>query len=424
MWFKGAAAVLAVILGTASVGLSADRPTSAVAAATEKVSAQRHKSYIIPSAGAGEHFTSFLKTDSSYQVLVNPVGPQQGWTSVRIGLLNFGKVYSIKAMNLASYTNPRPDALGTKFESSFVPVITKETRIKEGTDDSPSITWLGDWPVGSKTGKEGLRIQLELAKGSPVASWSGAAPGPKFLGLGWTLTGDEGLDKNLSEGFSTKGHNTFGQLPLLVVEFSGHPKPVVPLLCIGDSTLWGYGDGDQYSNPYGVPGRLAERWKEAGVYVAPVNFGRVGHTTDQFVSRIKAILAECDFGACLLQFGSINNVVHKLPYKQMETDWLEAEKILKAKNMAIVPWLAPGMTSNTPNWWANYVAEQDWMIARNPNTIASYRKRLTDMSTGAYLPGMHFSDGAHPSLKGFDVWEEDSYKSIEAALTKQGVPLQ
>ena len=106
----------------------------------------------------------------------------------------------------------------------------------------------------------------------------------------------------MTSGFSTAGGTSFGMLPQLVVEFRGHPTPVLPLLCVGDSTLWGYGDGDQYNQPFGVPGRLAERWRAAGVAIAPVNFGRVGHRTDQFNLRLQAILAACDFGAsCLPQ---------------------------------------------------------------------------------------------------------------------------
>lgn len=403
-------------------------PTTAAKNEAGKIVAQRHKSYIIPSAGAGADFTSALKSDTSYQILVHPVGPEQDWTSVRIGMLNYGGAYTVKAMNLAIWGGVnKPNALGTQFgggKNEFVPVVAKATPIKRGTDDSPTVTWLGSWPAASSKDKRALRIQIELAKGSPIVSWSGAAPGPKFLGLGWILTGDEGLEQNLTAGFSTKGHNTFGQLPLLVVEFSGFAKPVVPLLCIGDSTLWGYGDGDQYSNPYGVPGRLAERWKAAGIYVAPVNFGRTGHPTDKMALRVKAILAECDFGACLMQFGSINNVVRKYPNDQMQTDWLTAEKILQDKKMAIIPWLSPGMNAADNQWWPGYLAQQEWMMKRNPNTVAGYRKRLTDMTNGRYHKDMNFSDGAHPSALGYDYWEEDSYQAIQEGLVKQGVPLK
>lgn len=390
-----------------------------------QVSAWRHKSYLIPPAGAGEGFTSAIKQDSSYQILLHPLGPEQDWTSLRIGLLNYGPAYAVKAMNLA-ITGPgtKPAGMGKDFATGFVPVISRQTTIKPGTDDSPTITWLGSWPAASSQGKRQVRLQIELAKGSPVVSWSGAAPGPKFLALGWILTGDEGLEKNLTDGFSTAGHNTFGQLPLLVLEFSGHPKPVIPLLCIGDSTLWGYGDGNQYSNPYGVPGRLANRWRDAGIYVAPVNFGRVGHPTDKFNLRLKAILSECDFGACLLQFGSINNVVRQLPYEQMQADWLVAEKLLNEKHLAVIPWLSPGMNAQDPKWWPAYKAQQDWMIARNANTVAGYRKRLCDMTSGHYPAGMNFSDGAHPSSEGYDCWEADSYLAIEQAIEKQGSRLK
>ena len=109
---------------------------------------------------------------------------------------------------------------------------------------------------------------------------------------------------NTTSGFS----NGFGLSPNLVVKFEGLATPVVTIPFVGDSHVWGYGDGNGVNNAGGLPYRMFTRWAAESKYYQPINLGYYGQTSPDIATRWANYLADgFDFRTAVIEYGSIND---------------------------------------------------------------------------------------------------------------------
>lgn len=374
--------------------------------------------YIIPGAGAfgSESFDPRPGAIRPLKLRLRPNGPANTFQTVRIGLMNNGDPYTINRCYLMRAGNTNT-AVTENFDTGIVTVSAAPVVIAAGTDEDLSLTWLSlAIPTGSPRSE--VVLLIEAAGGSPNPSW-GASNMP---GLGWVPTNDELLNNNLSSGINLSGQQNWGIALPVVVEFGGLSTPVCTLPAFGDSWIYAYGDQDQYTRPYGLMGRLSDRWRTSGDPIAPINFGRNGFRTSQTLPRIEFLLANLDIRAMLVQFNSLNNVIldPASPVGGCRTDWDAVESL--AGSRRLLPIVAGG-TNNAPvGWWTTWVADMDWMVARNPQTNVDTYDTVVNIATGEINTGFAFTaDYTHLNWDGYDQQELDAYANIRAVLAGWGV---
>lgn len=360
----------------------------------------------------------------SYKLRLVPPGPDQAFTGYQIGLLNpsVSSPYTIKYLSVGRWNDT---ALTQDPATGHVTLVGADTPVPAGADADPltgEALFPGAWETAiqpiAPSGTNGIRVALELAANHPSCAWGFF---PNHQGPGWVATYEEVLPGSLSASWSLAGGaEAYNQLPLLYVKWHGLAQPIVTLYGVGDSHPGGIGDNDTPFAPYGLFGRLNARWRSAGVRIGALNVARPGHTTDQFRKRLQFVREQ--FGARLVahQGFSINNIMRfGSPYAQFRTDWISSEEYAASQGMTLLPFLgaaANSIVDHAEDWWTPMKAEQDWLIARRPNTQTGSRTRLVNQSTGAYGAGLAFSDGGHPNNLGNNYWEQDSHAGFKAAI--------
>lgn len=338
------------------------------------------------------------------------------FSRVRVGLLNNSRdnIYVCKHISVGRLSD---SALTENASTGFVTLAT-DVNIPVGTGSLgtealyPGI-WRSAWHNITPSGGNGVRVAVELGANHPYHTWGSR---PDYYGIGWKQ-GDTGLSNSLSSNWDVSSKSyTFGDHPLLFVEFDGLSESVVWLPVIGDSHFDGIGDENSPFRPFAVSGRLAQRWQTEGVKILPVNLARSGANTAQIAERLQWVADNFPVRAAIVQGFSINNISQNIPYEQSRTDWLAVEATEAGKRISILPMLgagSDGIPAHT-GWWPPMKTEQDWLISRRPETVTSIRTTVQDMTDGGYATGYVYTDGSHPNTAGYTQWEADSYAAIRA----------
>lgn len=355
--------------------------------------------YILPSSANFDNNWR-LDTRSSYKLKIKPTGPANTFRTVEIAMPNTGAAYQIRRAYIMRSGNA--NTVVTENTATGLATITASpVTIAGGTDAEPVWTPVGvvvtmDSPVADCV------LLIECEAGCLGSFWGDFAT----PGMGWVVSNEELLNTTLSDEISLAGGSSWGTIPPVGVKFGGLSTSVTCLPFGGDSWMDGFGDiGPR--RPYGLEGRLDAAWAAAGVPIAPFMFGRTGFTTPQTVSRIRSLLSWFNVNAIVVQFNSLNDTIQGLDAGTCRTSWQEIEEI--AGYRKILPICGGGMTSSISGWWANWLADQAWMVARNPDTDIHYLDNLVNPSTGEVQPGFVYTeDQAHPSSPGYGRWRIDS----------------
>lgn len=340
------------------------------------------------------------------------------FTGVRIGLLNASTTttFTIKHLSVGRLSD---SSLTENASTGFVTLATEQA-VPVGTD-----AWNGEavrpgiWRSAihsiTPSGGNGIQVAIELAANHTQVSWGGSLT---KAGIGW-IPGNTKLSNSLSSSWSIASPSfAFSEHPPLFVEFFGLSKSVVFLPVIGDSHIAGIGDNNNPFNPYAVPGRLADRFA-GSKRIAPINCGRSGHTTDLIAERFSWLCDNFDVRCAMVQGFSINNISNNISYAQFRADWQEVETTSISNGVRILPILgagADGIVDHSEDWWTPMKAEQDWLIARTPETVTGIRTTVQNQTNGHYNTGYVFSDGGHPNDAGYTQWEADSYLAVQSQL--------
>lgn len=366
---------------------------------------------------------SVLNADRSYKLRLIPPGPDQAFTGYQIGLMNPSTTtpYNIKYLSVGRWNDT---TLTQNPATGHVTLVSTDTPVPAGTDPHPTTgeaLFPGAWETSiqpiTPSGTNGIRVALELAAGHPRCNWGFF---PSHQGTGWVATYEEVLPGSLSTSWSlTGGDQAYNELPLLYVKWHGLNQTIVTLFGLGDSHANGIGDADQPFAPYGIFGRMNARWRTAGIRIGAVNVARVGHNTAQIRKRLQFIRERFDARLVAHQGFSINNISQGIPYAQFRTDWISSEDYATSEGITLLPFLgfgANGIVDHPEDWWTPMKAEQDWLIARRPNTQTGIRTTVQNMSTGGYNSGYVYSDGGHPNNAGHTQVEADSHAGFKSAI--------
>lgn len=362
--------------------------------------------------------SSIRATARSYILRVNIPGPTQTFTGYRISVLN-SRTTTYQVLHL-SVGRASDTTLTNNPATGFNTLIGSPTDIPGGTNPHPTTLeclspglWRSEIMPFAPAGGNAVRIAIECGPNHPRHYWGAW---PAHLGIGWDGN-NSGLANSLSTSWSIASPgNEFGDHPILIIEFFGTANQRLTFPIGGDSHMNGFGDGDQPFRPHGIAGRLNTRWSAAGVKICPVNVARTGWNTAQFNTRMQWLADNYQIGVHGAQGFSMNNVTQSIPYASFRDHWIAGEEMLAARGVRIVPYLGNGSNNITLATWANIKAEQDWLIARRPETVIGSRTRLVVQTNGNYGAGYAFSDGGHANNAGHNVQEADCHAEIKAIL--------
>lgn len=340
------------------------------------------------------------------------------FTGVKIGFMNpsTSTTYNIKHMSVGRFIDT---ALTQNASTGFVTLATNQT-VPVGTS-----SWNGEAVVPgvwrsalhsiTPVDYNGIQVAVELDVNHPESSWG---IGYSYAGVGWDPDNTL-LPNSLTATWDISSPSAaFGMHPCMFVEFFGLSKSIVWLPVIGDSHIAGIGDQDSPFNPYALPGRLAARFA-GNKRIAPINCGRSGHTTDRIAQRFAWMCDTFDVRCAMIEGFSINNIANDIAYSQFRTDWQGIESTSTSNGVRVLPILgagADGIVDHPEDWWTPMKAEQDWLIARTPETVTGIRTTVQNQTNGHYNTGYVFSDGGHPNDAGYTQWEADSYSAIQSQL--------
>lgn len=370
--------------------------------------------YILPSGGFLDGGAD-TPGSISYNVEVYPTGPDNTFTSLRIGLANIGAAYTVNRCYIMRSDNAST-SITEDISTGLVTIVGAPTVIAAGTDEEPTWTWLGASSTSWTGGLASVKVLIELAVDARRTTWGDYA----WSGLGWYVTNQEQLTTNLSSSISFTGSQAWDGLPLMTVKFENLSTPICWLPCVGDSWFAGYGDGPGPYRPVGWEGRLDTSWYTNGDPIGIMLFGRSGYTTTQSLSRLESLLANFDCRAAVVQFNSLNNVSAPLPDTQCRTDWAIVEDLMGSRKLA--PLVGGGtLDSLYPGWFTAWKANSDWMVARNADTNVDVYDTLVSPTTGEIAAGLAYVDNSHPDADGYTTWASDMITNLRALLSSWGV---
>jgi hypothetical protein len=340
------------------------------------------------------------------------------FTGVKVGFLNPSTTtaYNIKHMSVGRFSDTE---LTQNASTGFVTLATDQS-VPAGTVDwNDEAVMPGVWRSAlhsvTPTESNGIQVAVELDTNHPECIWGTSYSN---VGIGWSA-GNTLLSNSLTTSWDISSPSgAFGEHPCMFVEFFGLSKSIVWLPVVGDSHIAGIGDQDKPSNPYALPGRLAARFS-GSKRIAPINCGRSGHTTDIIAQRFAWMCDTFDVRCAMVEGFSINNITNYIEYSQFRTDWQAVESTEISKGVHVLPILgagADGLPDHSEDWWTPMKAEQDWLIARKPETVTGIRTTVQNMTTGGYNTGYVFSDGGHPNDAGYTQWEADSYLAVQNGI--------
>lgn len=369
--------------------------------------------YIIPSSGLLDQFSRSGAVES-YNIRLTPTGPANTFQTVRVGFSNTGAAYTVDCAYLMQVGNANT-TITEDPATGLVTVAAAPFVVAAGTNENPTWHWINvSVPTGTVSE---FQLLVQMAVNSPRTDW-GSSP---YLGMGWIWTNTEKLTTNLTDGINFAGGGAFGSLPPIAVKFESLSTPVLWLPFVGDSWMYGFGDGGGPWRPFGIEGRLNDRWSAAAEPIAVIGYAKSGFTTTQCLSRLQNLLANFDCRAACVQFNSLNNVLAPLPDTQCRTDWIAVEAAMDTR--AILPIVAGGMLdSASPGWYPAWDANTTWMTGRNADTNVSIYDYVVDPLTGEITSGNAFTaDYAHLNSAGYDNLEVDAHVQMRAVIASWGI---
>jgi hypothetical protein len=340
---------------------------------------------------------------------LRPPGIYQAFAEYEILVLNpRATTYSVL---FAAVGNRSASALTENPATGFVTLINTPTTVPAGDGaissgkDSlrPGVLSLGRRAL-PMSGGNGLQLAIELSAGAPRQIWGGNAIGyeptlnkiPRSLSAGWDISG---------------GQESFGVQPCIAVIYYGLASDMVTLPFDGDSWTRAFGDNDQpYPGAVGVPYRLEQRWRTAGVRIAPINMGRDGLTTAQIAARAAWIIDTFAPRCMARQYYSINNDMQSVGNASVESDFASTETALGPQ--PLLPLILAGNNVGTSGWWAPVKALEDACKISRPETI-DLSAPIINAADGTILTGYNYVD-SHPNNAAYSLMESTAHAAILA----------
>jgi hypothetical protein len=361
----------------------------------------------------------------SYNIDFRPVGPDQAWTAMDIGLANVGPAYDLQYLAVG---RQGMNSLTGNQATGYLGILTSGAQTIPSSGIECRTTWVAsDIPLSPASGQNRFRVALQVGEGAPLESYG---EWPNYQGLGWVATYQEVLGANLTGGFNVGGGNQGFSMPMLVIRLKGLTTTVVRLPMVGDSTTESYGEANQPTGrAYGIPGRLEARWRSAGVRIAPVNLGFPGYDTAQYNQVIAQLVADgYGFRIWDRQSDSVNNVKHGKATSEIRTDLLAAEALVAPQPM--IHRLGPGgqdIADHASDWQAGTVIERTWIKTNRPDLVqAGFETTVTDPVTLRINPGYFYdeSEDLHLNSPGYTQGEADMHAWYKSTLdARAGVTL-
>lgn len=368
------------------------------------------RTYAIP--GGGTLGNATIAGGESRLLRLQTPGLTQAFTDVEVILLNPRDTpYYVKFAAIGN--------MDANQSAGFANLITADTMVPagdglfshDGGQDSlrPGVLSLGRHAI-TMSGGNGFQLAIELSADAPGCFWGGEAIGyehtlnklPRSLQATWDLSGEV---------------ESFGQQPCLAVIFYGLTIPVVTLPFLGDSWIMGYGDNDQpIPGAVGVPIRLETRWRNAGVRISPVNFGRVGATTSQMAARADWFADVFAPRCAAMQYYSINNDTLGEGIANVETDFVSA--LGSVAPQPVLPLILAGNNVGTEEWWPAVDALQDACKISRPTTI-DLSTPIVNSADGTINSGRNYGT-SHPNELGYDEMELGSHAAIRTWCEAMG----
>ena len=211
-------------------------------------------------------------------------------------------------------------------------------------------------------------------------------------------------------------------LPALAIAVALAPpaRAAQPLLyvALGDSTAAGVGA----EHGGGYPERLARRIEASGTPVRLVNLGMPGATAEDLRrAQLPRVLAE---QPALVTIGiGVNDVLRGRPLAEYARDLeIIADTVSRSKAAVVISELPdlPGAPSaaGSPRAVARRVAAYNATIRliaeRHGMQVAALE--ATSRRAFAARPELLAKDGLHPSARGYDLWAEAMWPTVERAL--------
>jgi len=383
--------------------------------ATTKVLTANY-TYIAP--GTTQQFLGHTTSTRTAFYLTGLNAGNNSWTGMRIGFTNDqASSYNVIGAYMAKTGASAP--LTEDINTGFVTIFSEHAGngpilISAGSSTHNKVTWFGGGAgtLVSQSFPDGaVDLVIEVSGGAPLGKWIyqtsiGYYPWTSYDTLGTLPSTSNTI--NTSTGLT----NSFGVLPNMVIKFEGLTTPVVTIPIVGDSHIWGYGDGNGVNDSIGIPARLFSRWVAASKYYVPINFGYTGQTSPDIATRWSNYLADgFDFRTAAIEFGSINDWVNSLPASGWQTNW---NSITNSTNQPILPILGGVYGSNTSANVSDQKTEWSWIASNRPDLCYGITTNLVTSSTMTWaLSADVFSDGSHPNTAGYTQWENDAHVQIE-----------
>ena len=372
--------------------------------------------YIVP--GTTQQFSGNTTSTRTAYWLNGLNVPNNAWTGMRIGFTNDQPTpYAVAGVYMANTGAAAP--LTENINTGYVTIFSEHAGngpliVSAGSSTHNKVTWFGggNGTLISQYFNGAVDIVVELSGGAPLGKWVYRSSIGYYP---WNIYDTLGVLPSTSNTINTSSSlsQSFGVLPNLVIKFEGLTTPVVTIPMVGDSHIWGYGDGGGINESLGIPARMFSRWAANSTYYMPINLGYVGQTSPDIATRWSNYLADgFDFRTAAIEFGSINDWVNSLPASGWQTNW--NSMVAAANNQPVIPILGGVYGSETSANVVDQKTEWSWIASHRPDLCYGITKNVVTSATMTWTTSADvFYDGSHPNTAGYDQWETDAHTQIE-----------